>query len=1054
MPAAFALLEQIMHRSKDFMTVCDRKGNVLFANSAAYRLTGVGPAEMEGTPLEMHLAPSDRASFRNIVLPALWEHGSWVGSVGMVQIPSGAAIPLHAELCRLTESAGGAPSHFTFRGRDRRPEQTAQQGLEAIRLFHQRLLDSIPACVKVLDLAGNLVEMNGPGQSLLEIAELGPLLGTSWVKFWAESERPAAQAAINSALAGVMGEFEAPKTTASGEQKWWEVLVTTIPDAKGDPEKLLVISLDETEKKRAREELESNRRRRDALLVSGDVGTWAYQIAEDQVWADANVARLCNVTRDDAKGGPLEAYLRSVVAEDLPGLRAALAEATERRDLFQVEYRLRQGDGSIRHVLARGRVERNSEGRAVSLPGVMIDITEDVIERERVAEELALSEAKFRQLSNSIPQLAWMARPDGYIFWFNERWYEYTGTTLKEMEGEGWQAVHDPVALPRVLTRWRASVESGTPFDMTFPLRGADGIFRPFLTRVQPVRSSDGEVALWVGTNTDVTAQEEGRREVEELAERLRESEAQFRELADAMPQIVWAAQPDGMLDYYNARWFKFIGLPSDSGAAAAWDRYIHPADLPSAYEVWSESIGTLEPYTKEFRVRDRTGNYRWFLARALPIQDAEGAVKRWFGTCTDIQDRKELELQREHLLNSERSARNEAERANQMKDEFLATLSHELRTPLNAIFGWTQLIREDQNDPELVATGIEIIDRNVRAQNQLIEDLLDMSRIISGKLRIHVQSVSPAACIEAAIETVASSAEAKQIRLTRILDPLAGPISGDPARLQQIVWNLLSNAIKFTPKGGMVKVLLERINSHLEISVADSGQGISEDFLPHVFERFRQADAATTRQHGGLGLGLAIVKQLVELHGGSIRVESEGEDLGSVFVVSLPLKAIRQPTESARTHPAAPKPLPPLRESMQLTGLRVLVVDDEPDARELLRRVLEDRAATIFCAGSAAEALSTLQREIPDVLVTDIGMAGIDGYELLRQVRALANPAASSVPAIALTAFARSEDRTRALLAGFLAHVAKPVEPAELIATVAAVAGRNGGRGHDAVES
>jgi CheY-like chemotaxis protein/two-component sensor histidine kinase len=328
--------------------------------------------------------------------------------------------------------------------------------------------------------------------------------------------------------------------------------------------------------------------------------------------------------------------------------------------------------------------------------------------------------------------------------------------------------------------------------------------------------------------------------------------------------------------------------------------------------------------------------------------------------------------------------------------------------------------------------------------QAQLIEDLLDMSRIASGKVRLDVQPIEPASFIEAAIETVRPAADAKGIRLEKLLDSAAGPISGDPNRLQQVVWNLLSNAIKFTSKGGKVQVLLQRVNSHIEISVADTGIGIAPEFLPHVFERFRQADSSTARRYGGLGLGLSIAKQLVELHGGTVRAESSGEERGATFTVTLPLTVVHRPAYAEeRLHPKAPTPISSHFKALNLSGIKVLVVDDEADARDLIKRVLVDCNAEVLTAGSAGEALLLVEREKPHILVSDIGMPGVDGFELLRRVRALGKARGGRIPAIALTAFARSEDRTRALRAGFLVHVSKPVEPSELVATVATVAGR-----------
>jgi PAS domain S-box-containing protein len=392
-----------------------------------------------------------------------------------------------------------------------------------------------------------------------------------------------------------------------------------------------------------------------------------------------------------------------------------------------------------------------------------------------------------------------------------------------------------------------------------------------------------------------------------------------------------------------------------------------------------------------------------------------------------------------------ERAARAQAEQAGKQKDEFLATLSHELRTPLNAILGWAQVLRRSAKNPDdTTRQGLEIIERNTRLQAQLIEDLLDMSRITSGKMQLDVQTLMPSTFIEAAIDTVQPAAGAKNIRLVKVLDHAAGPIAGDPGRLQQVLWNLLSNAIKFTPKDGRVQVLLERVNSHIEISVSDTGMGIKPDFLPNIFGRFQQADASTTRRHGGLGLGLSIVKHLVELHGGSVRVHSPGENLGTTFSVHLPLAATK-PLDlgNERVHPRSAQSPHTGFTMPNLDKVRVLVVDDEPDARDLVHHVLRECGAVVTTLPGAAEALAALEQESFDVILSDIGMPDVDGYEFLRRARKLLQQSQRRIPAIALTAFARSEDRTRALQAGFLVHVSKPVDPGELCATVASVTDR-----------
>ena len=386
-----------------------------------------------------------------------------------------------------------------------------------------------------------------------------------------------------------------------------------------------------------------------------------------------------------------------------------------------------------------------------------------------------------------------------------------------------------------------------------------------------------------------------------------------------------------------------------------------------------------------------------------------------------------------------------QAEESSRLKEEFLATISHELRTPLSAILGWARMLRLGQLTPENTAKALDTIERNARAQAQLVDDLLDVSRIITGKLRMDVRPADPDSFIDAAVDAVRPAAEAKGVRVQKVTDTGTVSIPGDPVRLQQVVWNLLANAIKFTPRGGRVQIRSERVNSHLEIIVSDTGSGISPDFLPHVFDRFRQADQKTSRQHGGMGLGLAIVRHLVEMHGGTVRADSEGEGKGATFTVMLPITPVYQVDSSGgRVHPGARDLLPPDDSTDRLDGLRILVVDDEPDTRDLLKQGLEYCGATVEVAGSAAEAIDSLQIWLPDILISDIGMPGTDGYDFIRQVRNLPPQRGGKVAAIALTAYTRIEDRLQALRAGYDMHVPKPVELTELVAVAATVARRN----------
>jgi signal transduction histidine kinase/ActR/RegA family two-component response regulator len=540
----------------------------------------------------------------------------------------------------------------------------------------------------------------------------------------------------------------------------------------------------------------------------------------------------------------------------------------------------------------------------------------------------------------------------------------------------------------------------------------------------------------------------------------LRDSEYRLRlaQRAARLGSFDWDVQSGRM--HWSAELELLYGLEAGSfeGTFDDWLRRCVPEDAARIIEEIRQLMERRqEAYDYEFRAILASGGQRWFRGRAQFEYDADGKPLRMSGVNMDIDEQKRAaqafaeavarsEAERESLLAAERIARSTAERASALKDEFLATLSHELRTPLNAILGWTHVLQGGKVDPTRTREGLEVIARNARAQAQIVEDLLDMNRIMAGRLRLEVRRIDLTTVLHEALDSVRPAAEAKGIRLQAILDPQAGPVSGDPGRLQQVFWNLLANAIKFTPRNGRVQMTLERVSSHLEVSVADSGEGVPPAFLPHVFDRFRQADASTTRRHGGLGLGLAISKQLVELHGGSIRARSAGINAGATFTVALPLAAINaepETTVESRTHPRAPQQPVKLDESITLHGVRVMMVDDEPDARNLVRRLLEDHGAHVVTASSGEEAFSQLAGSQFDVLISDIGMPHEDGYAFLRRVRALGPDAGGGIPALALTAYARAEDRVRAILAGFQMHIAKPVEAVELITMVASLAGR-----------
>jgi PAS domain S-box-containing protein len=538
---------------------------------------------------------------------------------------------------------------------------------------------------------------------------------------------------------------------------------------------------------------------------------------------------------------------------------------------------------------------------------------------------------------------------------------------------------------------------------------------------VSPVRHPDGRITGASKIARDIT-------EIVRNRERL-------RAIIEATPECVKIVAPDGALAFMN---YAGLGMIESKSEREVFGRCVFDLIVPEHRDAWitmHRRVCAGERLNWRFEIVGLKGTRRWMETHAVPLLLEDGRMAQ-LGVTREITAQIDYERERTELLNNERAARTEAERASQLKDEFLATLSHELRTPLNAIFGWSQLLNVNSNSNDL-EEGLDAIRRNASAQAQLIDDLLDMSRIISGKVRIDPQPTNLAVVVEAALESVAPSAVAKGIRVIKILDPHAGPIWGDPIRLQQVVWNLLTNSIKFTPKGGKVTVTSQKINSHLEITVHDTGIGIAADALPYVFERFRQADSSTTRTYGGLGLGLSIVKQLVELHGGTIRAESAGKDQGATFFVALPLAPVKD--HEQLSDQGADFEV----DAIDLTGIRVLVVDDASDARNLITRVLVQCGADVCAAASATEGFERVREFQPHVVVSDIGMPGIDGYQFIRNIRAMGHDEGGNVPAIALTAFARSEDRMKAMLAGYQMHLTKPIMSRELVVTVHALSRR-----------
>ena len=653
------------------------------------------------------------------------------------------------------------------------------------------------------------------------------------------------------------------------------------------------------------------------------------------------------------------------------------------------------------------------------------------------------ADERFRLLVEGVTDYAiFMLDPEGYVLTWNTGATRIKGYEPGDIIGKHFSIFYPDDALCRHLPEHELQVAGaqGRYEDEGWRLRKDGSRFWANVVITRLVDESGG-LRGFANVTRDLTQ----RREHEES---IRQSEERFRLLVEGVHDYaIFMLDPNGYVMTWNNGAERIKGYRSDEIIGKHFSTFYPQEALDDG---WPEHELQVATETGKFidegwRVR-KDGSTFWANVTITALHDEGGRLRGFAKLTRDLSERKRAQaleadgVQRQEMLEAERSARMAAQRAARIKDEFLATLSHELRTPLNAILGWTQILKKQANPkPEDFHRAMEVIERNTRAQAQLIEDLLDLSRVMAGRIRLDVQQIAVVDIARGVVESAEPTAQSKGVRLESVLDPGVGQVSGDPARLQQIFWNLLTNAIKFTPKGGKVQVLLQRVNSYVEFSVSDNGIGIAPRFLPHVFDRFSQKDSSTTRSYGGLGLGLAITKQLVELHGGTVQAKSPGEGQGSSFIVKLPVAILETRSEDvARVHPSQhvaeeQAALP------NLTNVHALIVDDEIDARDLIQRVLQEQGAVVSVAGSGAEALRVLSTERPDILICDIGMPEMDGYQLMRRIRA-EEPRDRRIPALALTAFARAEDRKRALLAGFQTHIAKPADMAELVMVVASL--------------
>ncbi|GAB4379468.1 MAG: hypothetical protein Kow00121_33690 [Elainellaceae cyanobacterium] len=783
--------------------------------------------------------------------------------------------------------------------------------------------------------------------------------------------------------------------------------------------------LAEDERKQAEAALRLSEERSRLATTVAQLGTWCYDPDTNLIELDKRMRQIWGMS-DQIETISLSAAMERIHPDDRNQVVTAVNAALDPTSsgIYAIDYRIAWDNGTERWLAVNGQVQFAGEGASrhpINFIGTALDITD-----RKQAEQAVWNSAERLSLALTAAKLGdWSWDADTDMVTFSERAAAIFG--IPPGSYLTWTQMRN-LLHPEDRERARLQVEQAiaqrSDYDIEYRVTHPDTGERWVAVKGRAQYAPSGQVLGMLGVLQDVT----GRKQAEAA---LQQSEERYRYLVESIPQLVWTANAEGVLLDVNQRWLEFTGLSLAQVQIEGWEAVVHPNDIPVLSQQWAVAQHNSTYYQAEGRMRRADGGYRWHLHQAIPQKNDQGQVVKWFGTATDIEDKKQLEQQRDRLLQQEQAAREAAETANRIKDEFLAVLSHELRSPLNPILGWAKLLQTGRLAPQKAHYALETIERNAKLQAQLIEDLLDVSRILRGKLVLNTATVDLVSTIEAALETVRLAADAKGIQIHTALDPNAGTVLGDPARLQQIVWNLLSNAVKFTSAGGAIDIRLEQVNQQVQLQVQDTGKGINLEFLPYIFEYFRQEDGTTTRKFGGLGLGLAIVRHLVELHGGTVWAESAGEGQGATFIVSLPLMS------ATTTTPQENLPTDPLA---SLAGLQILVVDDEPDVRNIVEFILEEVGATVRVADSAPTALDLIEQSLPDVLICDIGMPDMDGYMLIRQLRAQSAQQGGQIPAIALSAYAGEYDQQQALAAGFQRHIAKPVEPEALVRAIASL--------------
>ena len=1062
-------LVSIIENSSDFIGMATLEGQALYVNDAGQKLVGFESLEeVRQTALLDYFMPEDKAYVQEHILPAIMTQGSWEGEFRFRHFKTGQPIPVYYNLFTTKDRQTGQLTGVATVTRDisdalaaatlRKQAEVALQESEARfrRLFESNLIGVAFWNVQGFITDANEAYLQLAGYTREEFAELGRI---DWRNLTPPEYKHLDDRAIKETMAtGVSNIYEKEYVSRNGTRVPIVLGVALLSDSQHDG---VAFVLDITERKQMEEALRESNRQVTNILESI---TDAF-VALDHQW------RITYVNQETARlnGQKPEDIIGKTHWEQWPWSVGTLVEREYRRAVTERV--------AVHFEVLYEPLNLWLEIHAYpSVDGLSIYFR-DVSEQKQIEQSLQVNRDRLDLVLQASKLGLWYCDlPFDKLVW-NDKCKEHFGLTPDtEVTIDLFYAQLHPEDRERTRAAIEQSIEQKSGYDIDYRTVASDGQMRWIRAIGRGFYDAAGNPIHFDGITVDISDRKRAavrERQFMHRLQRLAEASLAINStlsldeilklITEQAREIIEAHQSVTSMSV-NDNWAQAINAVSLSDKYAQWRDYDQKTDGSGIYTLVCRMQRPMRMTQAELEAHPAWRGFgkdaanhppmRGWLAVPLTTRDGKniGLIQlsdKYEGEFTPEDEAILVQLAQMASAAVENARLyQESQQANRLKDEFLATLSHELRSPLNAILGWTSLLRNRKFDEATITRALETIERNGRSQAQLIEDLLDVSRIIRGQLRLNVRPLELVPVIESAIDTVRPAADAKNIRLQRVLDPTAGPISGDSGRLQQVIWNLLTNAVKFTPKGGRVQIRLERINSHVEIVVTDTGSGIDPEFLPYVFDRFRQADSSITRSYSGLGLGLAIVRHLVELHGGTVHADSQGQGQGATFIVKLPLMAVStKATDPERVHPTVGDTVS-FDYTPELQGLRILVVDDEADARDLLTCILEACGAQVMAVASSEEAIRALTEPsaLPlDVLVSDIGMPNEDGYALLRRVRSLSPENGGRIPAVALTAYARSEDRRAALLSGFQSHVAKPVEPAELIVVIANLAGRTG---------